>query len=389
MVGKAVSKADLTPMKRVCFVTTSPLIVNFFLVPHLLHLSQRYEVTLAVNVEEGAPLLPLPGVEVVSLPIRRRSSPLADFQALARLISLFSSRRFHLVHSFSPKAGLLTMVAGRICGVPRRIHTFTGQVWATMRGPRRFLVKAADRCTAKCATHILTDSRSQCEFLVAQRVVARERCRVLGEGSVTGVDTHRFQGNPDTRAAVRAELNIPKEAVVVLFLGRLKRDKGVLELSRAFASLASKQDLAHLLLVGPDEDALMPRITEQCSQHRDHVHALGYTFAPERYVAASDILALPSHREGFGSVIIEAAAAGVPAVASRIYGITDAVADGETGLLHKPGDWKDLAKQLNRLLADSDLRKQLGSRAQERALREFRQEHLVQLLAEFYNEILA
>ena len=118
------------------------------------------------------------------------------------------------------------------------------------------------------------------------------------------------------------------------------------------------------------------------------MHCVDYTFEPERYVAAADLLALPSHREGFGSVIIEAAAAAVPAVASRIYGISDAVIEGETGLLHKPGDWKDLARQLSQLVADSDLRKQLGRGAQARALREFRQERLVQLLAEFYSEIL-
>ena len=376
-------------MKRVCFVTTSPLIVNFFLVPHLLHLSKLFDVTLMVNTEEGVPLLPLPGVQVVSLPMRRRSSPLADVRVLGRLVALFSSGSFQLVHSFSPKAGLLTMIAGRICGVPCRIHTFTGQVWATMQGPTRFLLKAADRCIARCATHVLADSRSQCEFLVTQRVIARERCRVLGEGSVTGVDTRRFQQDSDTSLAVRAELSIPQDAVVVLFLGRLKRDKGVLELSRAFARVASEHDAAHLLLVGPDEEGLIPRITDECSRHRKRVHELGYTFTPERYVAASDILVLPSHREGFGSVIIEAAAAGLPAVASRIYGVTDAIVDGETGLLHEPGDWKDLARQLGRLLADSRLRQQLGSRAQERALREFRQERLVQLLAEFYSEILA
>jgi len=375
-------------MKRVCFVTTSPLIVNFFLVPHLLHLSKFFNVTLMVNAEEGVPLLPLPGVQVVSLPMRRRSSPLADVRVLGRLVTLFSSRNFQLVHSFSPKAGLLTMIAGRICGVPCRIHTFTGQVWATMQGPTRFLLKAADRCIARCATHVLADSRSQCEFLVTQRVIARERCRVLGEGSVTGVDTHRFQRDSDTRLAVRAELSIPQDAVVVLFLGRLKRDKGVLELSRAFARVASEHDAAHLLLVGPDEEGLIPRITDECSRHRKRIHALGYTFAPERYVAASDILVLPSHREGFGSVIIEAAAAGLPAVASRIYGVTDAIVDGETGLLHEPGDWKELAQQLGRLVDDPGLREQLGSRAQERALREFRQERLVQLLAEFYSEIL-
>ena len=375
-------------MKRICFVTTSPLIVNFFLVPHLLHLSRSYAVTLVVNTSENVPLLPLPGVEVVSLGIRRSWSPLADLRALVSLVGLFSKRRFDLVHSFSPKAGLLAMIASRLSGVPRRLHTFTGQVWVTMRGPARVLLKDADKCIGRCATHVLADSPSQRDFVVAQGVVARDHCRVLGAGSITGVDTRRFRRDVEMRSAVRAELAIPQDALVVLFLGRIKKEKGVPELARAFAGIADRQDRAHLLLVGPDEENLSPAIAEECSAHRDRIHMRGYTVAPERYVAAADILALPSHREGFGSVIIEAAAAGVPAVASRIYGITDALVDGETGLLHDPGDANGLARQLERLLADSDLRQKLGSQAQERTLREFRQDRLVQLLADLYGAIL-
>jgi glycosyltransferase involved in cell wall biosynthesis len=153
--------------------------------------------------------------------------------------------------------------------------------------------------------------------------------------------------------------------------------------------VAGEHRRAHLLLVGPDEEHLSPGIAEECSLFSDRVHTLGYTFTPERYVCASDILALPSHREGFGSVIIEAAAAGLPAVASRIYGITDAVVENETGLLHEPGDWNDLARQLERLLSDGELRHKLGSQARERAVREFQQDRLVQLLADFYEEILS
>jgi len=375
-------------MKRICFVTTSPLIVNFFLAPHLLYLGRSYAVTLVVNTSEKVPLLPLPGVEVVSMDIKRSWSLLTDLRALASLFGLFSRRRFDLVHSYSPKAGLLAMIASRLSGVPRRLHTFTGQVWVTMRGPARILLKAADRCIGTCATHVLADSPSQRDFVVAQGVVARDHCQVLGAGSITGVDTRRFRRDGEVRAAVRTELAIPEDALVVLYLGRLKKEKGVPELARAFAGIARRQDRAHLLLVGPDEESLSPAIAEECSAHRDRVHVLGYTVAPERYVAAADILALPSHREGFGSVIIEAAAAGVPAVASRIYGITDALVDGETGLLHEPGDANGLARQLERLLADSDLRQKLGSQAQERTLREFRQDRLVQLLGDLYDEIL-
>jgi glycosyltransferase involved in cell wall biosynthesis len=376
-------------MKRICFVTTSPLIVNFFLAPHLVYLAGRHEVTLIVNTGEGVPLVPLPGVEVVTLELRRRWSPLADLKAVLGLVVLFRRRHFDLVHSFSPKAGLLAMLAAMLAGVQRRVHTFTGQIWATGRGPRQAFFKAADYCIARCATHVLADSPSQGEFLIAQGVVAPGRCTVLGLGSVNGVDTQRFRPDGETRSAIRAELGIPQAAIVVLFLGRMKVEKGIPELARAFAALAGRYDHAHLLLVGPDEEGLWPAVEQTCAAYAVRLHTVDYTFAPERYVAAADILALPSHREGFGSVVIEAAAAAVPAVASRIYGVSDAVVDGETGLLHEAGDAQDLARQLERLLTDADLRARLGVQARERVLRSFEQARMTQLLDQFYDEILA
>jgi len=136
-------------MKRICFVTTSPLIVNFFLAPQLLSLRARYEMTLVVNTGDGVPLVPLPGVDVVSLDLQRRWSPFSDLSAVVRLVSLFARRHFDLVHSFSPKAGLLTMLAARLAGVPRRVHTFTGQIWVTGSWPKRVLLKSADRSIAR------------------------------------------------------------------------------------------------------------------------------------------------------------------------------------------------------------------------------------------------
>jgi glycosyltransferase involved in cell wall biosynthesis len=211
---------------------------------------------------------------------------------------------------------------------------------------------------------------------------------VLGSGSISGVDARRFRPDHEARLDVRAELSIPADAQVILFLGRLKKEKGVSELAAAFARLAASHPDVHLLLVGPDEESLLEGVLETCAPFADRVRNVGYTFTPERYIAASEILALPSHREGFGSVIIEAAAAGVPAVASRIYGISDAIVDETTGLMHEAANPVDLARQLERLLADEVLRVKLGTQARERALREFTQQRVCELIAAFYQDIL-
>ena len=376
-------------MKRVCMVTTSPLIVNFFLVPHLLHLKEAYRVSLAVTLPGEVPLKELPGVKIIPVEIRRKISPLHDVISLFRLFRLFRVHQFDLVHSFSPKAGLLAAIAGRLARVPVRVHTFTGQVWATQRGAMRWLLRTADRATARFATHVLADSGSQRDFLLSEKIVPANKIRVLGSGSVAGIDIARFRPDAHIRGAVRRELNIPEQAPVILFLGRVTRDKGVLDLAVAFPAVAQAFPEAMLLVVGPDEDNLRASVESLAHPHADRVRFVDYTAQPERFLAAADILCLPSYREGFGSVIIEAAASGLPAVSTRIYGVTDAVVEGTTGLLYTPGNVDELRSHLERLLGDLDLRLKIGEAARERAVSEIAQARLTNATAEFYEEALA
>ncbi len=283
-------------MTPICFVTTSPLIVNAFLAPHLRHLSSRYAVSLAVTLPGEVPLRPLPGVEVLSLPIRRPIAPLQDVLALRQLYALFTRRHFALVHSFAPKAGLLASWAGQAAGVPKRVHTFTGQVWASRRGLMRQVLRATDRLTARAATHLLADSASQRDFLVGEGIVPDWKCRVLADGSVSGVDTARFRPDAAARATVRRELELDGDALVIVYIGRITRDKGVIDLAGAFAALSAQFPRAALLLVGHDEDALGPALLSAAGEAAGKLRIVGYTAAPERYLAAADMLCLPSYR---------------------------------------------------------------------------------------------
>jgi len=378
----------IRPMKRVCFVTTSPLIVNFFLVPHLLKLREKYLVSLIVNTTEEVVLKPLPGIEVIPVRIVRKISPLRDLCTLWRLRRLFSVRRFDLVHSFSPKAGLLAMLAGFLARVPVRVHTFTGQVWVTRHGVMRIILRLADKAIAGLATHVLTDSASQMEFLVGQGIVPRAKCRVLGKGSVSGVNLDKFKPDSVARGEWRDKLGIKESARVVLFLGRLTTDKGVLDLSVAFARVAQAVPQAVLLMVGPDEENLRPRIRNAAGRAADRVVFVDYTDTPEQFIAAADLLCLPSYREGFGSVIIEAGACGVPVVSTRIYGVTDAVIENQTGLLYNPGDVDGLTDSLTRILQDDALRDRLATAARRRAVTEFSQDRLTTEMVIFYDEAL-
>jgi len=374
---------------RVCIVAASEMTLRTFLVAQLVAMQARYDVTVVVNTANPA-LLDELGViaKLQALPIQRAIAPLSDLRCLVGLIRLMRRERFDLVHSMTPKAGLLAMVAAWIARVPVRIHTFTGQVWATRTGMARAALRWLDTTMAKAATFVLADSQSQRSFLTSERVVSATKIAVLANGSVSGVDATRFRPDLMRRRIVRVSLGISMTDVVLLFVGRINRDKGVMDLARAFAILADRRADVRLLVVGPDEEGLTEAIRDVCSRHLARLHFCEYTNAPEDFMAASDILCLPSYREGFGTVIIEAAAAGLPAVASRIYGVVDAVVDGKTGLLHEPADIEGLAGQLQGLIAVPRLRRSLAADARARALRDFSQSTITSAVLNVYSRLL-
>lgn len=376
---------------RVCMVSTVPWSLVMFMGPHIRALGQHYDVTMVTNGSADSlsgvdSLSPLLGGQVryLDLKIAREVSAFDDLLTLIALWRLFRREKFQVVHSITPKAGLLAMMAGLLAGVPVRIHWFTGQVWATRKGAGRWLLKALDWLLAACATHLLADSPSQRKFLIREGVVRPTQVTVMGEGSVCGVDTARFQPNPVSYSKIRTGLGIADTAVVALYLGRLKLDKGIPELASAFLLAARQCADLHLLLVGPDEGGMQVLAAHALSTVADRVHFVGFTTEPEVFMAAANFLILPSHREGFGTSVIEAAACGIPTIGSRIYGLTDAIVDGETGLLVPVGDAVGIADAMIRLASDQGFRLTLGRQALARVQRDFKQEVLTDALLDYY-----
>ena len=375
--------------QRVCFVVSSPLTIRAFLSSHIAALSAQFDVTIAANADPDSFAAEGLSAQLFRVPIERRTSPLRDLRALAGLVRLFRVHHYDLVHSVTPKAGLLAMAAAWLTRVPLRIHTFTGQVWATRKGPARAMLRAIDSLIARFATHVLVDSRSQREFLIANRVGAASKSVVLAEGSICGVDGERFRPDRAARGRTRTALGVPEDAVLFLYLGRLSRDKGVLDLAAAFAALAVRNPSAYLLVAGPDEEGLRRQMQALLTASMDRVRWSDHTDRPEDTMAAADVFCLPSYREGFGQVALEAAATGLPVIASRIYGIVDAVLDGETGLLHPPADADALRAHMETLLMQPDLRRKLGGAGRSRSLRDFSAQRVTQALVEFYAGITA
>jgi glycosyltransferase involved in cell wall biosynthesis len=324
----------------------------------------------------------------------RKAEPWQDTLSILSLARFFRQKRFDIVHSSTPKAGLLAAIAGVLARVPVRIHTFTGQVWVRMHGLSRVAMRQCDWVIGHLDTHCYADSPSQRHFLIKERVVVPSRISVLGAGSISGVDLNRFnpdllRGEPAT--ALRRSLRISEESLVILFVGRLTKDKGVTELLSAFRMLQADKKDVDLILVGPFEPERdpLPRETLDELSSNSRIHVVGFSNEPEKYAAVADVFCLPSYREGFGSVVIEAAAMGVPAIVSRVVGLVDAVVDGETGLLVSPRSVGALRRALTMMLSRAEIRHLMGRAARDRTVRNFDSRVVNRLVVEEYGNLAA
>lgn len=370
---------------KIIRVVTAQYVVPWHLANTLKRMPADFEVYVVgngVSIHQDS----YPGVHWVDIGIERKFSLLPDLSAILALCRLFRTIRPDIVHSIMPKSGLLAALAGAICHVPVRMHTFTGQVWVTRQGLARWIYRAVDRLIVLLNTLCLTDSFSQSEYIFKQGIRKFGRpLPVLAQGSLSGVDTERFHIDQEVRSRVRKEFGIPANATVFLYLGRLNRDKGILDLAAAFATLQDTN--AHLIIAGPDEEDVLPQALSVLDACRDRVHVSGFVKQPEYMFMAADVFCLPSRREGFGSVVIEAAACGLPAIGTHIPGLVDAIEDGVTGMLVPVGAPQSLAACMKVMLTAPERRIEMGGRARSRAEQQFGAEVLYQALRSQYQDL--
>ncbi|MGE8683683.1 MAG: glycosyltransferase [Acinetobacter sp.] len=367
--------------RKIALVVSTPSTFNSFYRNHIKVLSQNFDVTLIANFKLSE--CDIDNVKKIHVDIQRKPSLVVDIKVLFELIKIFKEERFEVVHSTTPKAGLLTQIAGKLARVKFRIHTFTGQVWATKTGYKREILKKLDSLIAVSATHLLADSFTQRDFLEDQDVVPKNKIQVLGLGSISGINTDKFR--PLKTDNLREELNISKESFLYLYLGRLNRDKGILDLLAAFEKVYSKNPNTYLLLVGRDEEQLVP-IIEKHYLFKKSISYLNFTKQPEKFMSMADVFCIPSYREGFGSVVIEAAACKTPSIGSNIYGLSDSIEDGKSGLLFKVGNINDLANKMDYCYNHSEDLKKYAEYGYERVCKNFTQEISSNDLLIFYKE---
>ncbi len=372
---------------KVVRVVTASYVVPWHLANTLRRMPADFDVTVigqGVSANRDA----FPGIRWIDINLNRKIRIFSDLASLWALCRFFISHRPDIVHSIMPKAGLIAALAGFICRVPVRMHTFTGQVWATQQQPARALTYCVDRVINGLSTICLTDSPSQSAFLLRNNISHKGLpLPVLASGSLSGVEPTRFDRPPlqSQIDSLRTELGIGAKDFVFVTIARKTLDKGAADLLSAFACVAAKYADAKLLFVGPDEsNGWLPMLKRTTPAMFNRVIDVGAVASYEAYLCLGKVLCVPSHREGFGSIVIDAAAAGLPAIGSNIVGLVDAIDDGNTGILFPAGNIEQLVEAMGDLLDNRARCYEMGVAARRRVESQFTADKLYVALRDFY-----
>jgi len=332
-------------------------------------------------------------IAVHAIEMPRRITPLQDLLAVTRLWRKLRLLRPDIVHAHTPKGGLLGMLAAWLARAPVRIYHIHGLPLMTAKGFKRRLLSWSEKVSCRLAHRVLCVSHSIADVVEREGLCPAAKFRVLGGGTINGVDA-RVKFNPrrlvTTGRAVRLQYGIPDDATVVGFVGRIVRDKGIVELVAAWIQLREEFPALHLMLVGPLEPQdPLPAEAKHVLHSDPRVHVTGQVPDAAPLYAAMDLCVLPSYREGFPGVPLEAAAMGLPVVATSVPGCIDAVLDGVTGTLVPAREAQALAGAIRGYVVDSELRAAHGEAGRARASREFGQQAVWQALLDEYCELLA
>ena len=327
-------------------------------------------------------------VKCIDVPMERHISPFRDIRSLFRLYKVFKKERPDMVHSITPKAGLLSMIAAKLACVPVRLHTFTGLVFPTAHGFTKKILILTDKITCACATHIVPEGEGVKSDLQTYKIT-KKPLKILGHGNIRGIDLEYY--NPTLpEVASEAEKIRDKDKFTFIFIGRIVGDKGINELIDAFEQLKKNVSDIRLILVGYFEKSLDP-ISEKSSkiikEDKDIILA-GQQKDVRPWLLASDAFVFPSYREGFPNVVIEAGAMGLPSIVTDINGSREIIINGENGLIIPPHDVKSLFEAMKQMVVNKKERLEMASKSRNMIASRYEQSYVRQCLKDYYKEIL-
>lgn len=374
-------------MKKICIISTTGSVINAFMLRHIEFLMKEYDITIVLGDNSNISI----DCKIERVSIKRNIDLYSDIKSLLILRSFLKKQEFDIVLSIMPKSGLLAMVASFSLGMKTRVHFFTGQVWATKNGLFKWLLKTMDKLIVLCSSSVLIDSDSQKSFLEKEKVLVNNKGYVLNKGSISGVNLERFKPNNELKIKLKNDYKIANKDIVFMFLGRITYDKGILELYKTFLWLFKKFDNIKLVIMGPLEDITLKEEIAELLKNKNVISDLNFIDNPHLMLNIADILVLPSHREGFGTIVIEAAAMKIPTIGSKIYGLTDSIVDNHTGILHEVNNVADMIEKYSQLIENQNMISKLGENAYKRVHEDFNDKdlslELVKYIKEKVNEI--
>ena len=379
-------------MKKICYVTTISMTLKAFVLDaaKYLHENGDYDITFICNYDKDfAEHLP---DYIHYYPVQmKRGISISGIKATCEIKKILSKEKFDIVQYSTPNASFYAAIASFLAHVPVRLYCQWGIAYVGFSGFKRLIFKQIEKMVCTLSTWVEPDSYGNLNFSHNENLYSNKKGSVIWNGSASGVNIKKFNINNKDRwhYEIRNKYNIPKNAIVFIFVGRVTKDKGINELFFAFRELIKNKDNVYLLMVGPEENSgSVNENLYEWSKNNKKIIYCGFTNEVEKYLAASDIYVLPSYREGFGSAVIEAESMGLPVIVTDIPGPTDAMKKNSTGIVVKKGSAKELKYAMDILIKDASLRMMYGNNAHEFVIQKFEQQQLFEKILLDRNELL-
>lgn len=379
-------------MKKLIRITTVPISLKILLRGQLSFMSEYFEVVGVTSPgKEIKEVEDNEQIRVIPISMSRKITPIQDLKSLWKIYWLLKKEKPDIVHTHTPKAGIIGMMAARLANIPIRLHTVAGLPLMEAMGAKRKILDWVEKITYSYATKIYPNSKGLHDFIVSQKFTATSKLKIIGSGSSNGVDTSFFSKeniSDEDITKLKNELKIHVEDFVFIFVGRLVKDKGINELITAFSKIQIKN--SKLLLVGPleeDLDPLLPEITNEIQQNKNII-SVGFQHDVRPYFAIANALVFPSYREGFPNVVMQAGAMGLPSIVSDINGCNEIIVDGENGHIIPVKNVESLQKAMESFLENKNYISRLKNNARPMIQNRYEQSVVWNALLEEYNFLL-
>lgn len=381
--------------KKLIRITTVPMALRYLLPGQMRFMSANGFDVLMISADGKE----LPGVieqeqcRHIIVPMTRKITPFSDLKCLLQLISIFRKEKPHIVHTHTPKAGLLGMLAAKFCGIKMRIHTVAGLPLMVEKGLKYRLLKFIEMLTYASANQVWPNSRSLQQFILDKKLCNPAKLQMIGKGSTNGINISRFSKenlDEETVNAIKTTINYSSGNKYLLCIGRLVADKGIVELVNVFIKLQKSYPSLRLILVGGYEPSLdpLPASTLQEIETNGSIIHISWTDKVEYYLHLTDFFVFPSHREGFPNVLLQAGAMELPVICSRITGNIDIVTDKETGLIFNCGDEEQMLEQLQYAFTNPGHMQAMKLQLKKEILENYRQENIWQNMLAAYKSLV-